>query len=222
VWFDHLLRYPTPAKATVSFAFDDGFATTVTSGKPALDKYGYRGTVFLMPTAVNTAGYLTQAQVDLLAQAGWDIGGHNVTDLTTLTFAQAEADVAATKAYLVDHGYKGGDAYAYPLGGHTFALRAMVAKYFNAARATSIFGQTRGYMARRNMMGRQLGPATAQAWITQAVGANEWLIITAHAIRTPTSTAEDYTPTNFAAVVDAVAASGAQVLPVSEALAVVG
>lgn len=222
MWIDQFVRYPTPARATISFANDDGFATTATVMKPALDKHGFRGSAYVMPTAIGTNGYMTQAQVDTLATAGWDIGGHGVNDLTTLSFAAAEADIEATKKYLVDRGYKGGDVYAYPLGGTTFALRTMVAKYFNAARGTSMFGQTRGYLNRRNMMTRQVGTpitlAAAKAWVDRAVAGNEWLIITSHALRA-TITAEDWTAADFAALVDYVAASGAQVMPVSEALA---
>lgn len=223
VWVDQVVRYPTPARPTISFAFDDGFASTFTDAKPAMDRYGYRGSAFIMPTALNTPAYMTQAQIDALAAQGWDIAGHNVTDLTTLTAAQAEADVLATKTYLVDRGYKGGDAYAYPLGGQTTALRAMVGKYFNAARGTSTLGQTRAYLARRNMMTRQLGSAVTvanvQGWVDQAAAGNEWLIITGHKLTATPVAAEDFTPANFTAVVDYVAASGAQVLPVSEALA---
>jgi hypothetical protein len=223
LWVDQFVRYTTPGRATVSFAFDDGFASVFTAAKPAMDKHGFRGSAYVMPSALGTTAYMTQGQVDALADGGWEIGGHGVSDLTTLSFAAAEADVAATKAYLVDRGYKGSDVYAYPLGGQNAALRAMVAKYFSAARGTSTFGQTRSYLARRNMMTRQVGTsvslATAQAWVDRAIANNDWLIITGHKLITPTGTAEDWAPADFAALVDYVASTGVQVLPVAEALA---
>jgi peptidoglycan/xylan/chitin deacetylase (PgdA/CDA1 family) len=223
LWIDQIARYTVPARPTISFAFDDGFATVLTAAKPAMDKYGYRGSVYLMPSYVGASGYLTQAQVDGMAEAGWEFGGHGWDDLTTLSAAAAEADVAATKAYLTDRGYRGSDVYVYPLGGQSEALRAMVAKYFGAARGTSTFGQTRSYVNRRNMMTRQLGMnislATMQGYVDKAIAGNNWLIITGHAFPGTMVNAEDWTPANFAALVDYIASKGVQVLPVAEALA---
>jgi hypothetical protein len=83
--------------------------------------------------------------------------------------------------------------------------------------------QTRSSLARRNMPTRQLGTsislATAQGWVDRAIANNEWLIITGHKLVSPTGTAEDWTPADFAALVDYVASKGVQVLPVAEALA---
>lgn len=223
LWVDQIIRYPAPPRPTVSLCFDDGFATTASVAKPKLDQYGYRGSAFFIAQRLGANGYLTQTQIDTLAQAGWDICGHGDTNLTTLSLAAAEADVLANKRYLVDHGYKGADVYAYPNDGQNFAVRTMVAKYFGAARGLSTFGQTRAYVPRRRFQGYQAGTArsvaTVNAWLDAGIATNSWMVLTFHNLPNSTSLPEDYLPADFASVIDHIAAAGVQVLPVSEALA---
>jgi peptidoglycan/xylan/chitin deacetylase (PgdA/CDA1 family) len=223
MWVDQVVRYPTPARPTISVAFDDGFATTASLAKPKMDQYGFRGSAFVIAQRIGTNGYLSQAQVDTLAQAGWDISGHGDINLTTLSPAAAEADVLLNKQYLVERGYKGGDVYAYPNDGQSFAIRTMVAKYFSAARGLSTFGQTRAYVPRRRFQGYQAGTAlsvaTIQAWLGAGIANNSWMVLTFHNLPNSTSLPEDYLPADFNTLIDYIATSGVQVLPISEALA---
>lgn len=82
---------PSPSKEEkiVSIAFDDGLGSTYWRGKPALDRYGLRGTiyvvtgsidkVFLDPELDARSEAITLQQLKELYEAGWEIGSHSVT-----------------------------------------------------------------------------------------------------------------------------------------------
>lgn len=223
MWVDQLTRTRRQTKPLVSIVFDDGFATTRTEAKKVLDNAGMRASTMIIPSLVGTASYMTQNQVDELAVAGWDIGGHGATDLTTLSATAAEADVKAMKKWLADRGYKGQDTYALPLGGHNDAVRKIVAKYFGFSRSTKQGTQTIHNVNPESAATRQPGSTWVlsdfQTHINRAIANNEWLILTFHALRDPTQTSEDVTPTMFADVINYLGSSGAEVVTLSEAIA---
>lgn len=223
MWLDQLIRYPQPARPTISLAFDDGYATTYTVAKPKMDEYGFRGTLFAITGRIGTNGYVSQAQVDALSQAGWDISGHGETNLLDIPLADAEADVLQMKKYLIDRGYKGGDVYAYPNDGQNFTIRNTVAKYFAAARGLVGFGQTRSYLNRHRFTGwqpgRYISVASVIARIDRAIATNGWEVLSFHNLPNAYGQNEDYLPADFRTIIDYIASSGVQVLPVSEALA---
>jgi Polysaccharide deacetylase len=75
--------YTEPAatfpNGVISLAYDDAYANQFTGARPALDKYGYRGTLFPILERIDSgAGYLTSAQVKHLHdRLGWEVGAHH-------------------------------------------------------------------------------------------------------------------------------------------------
>jgi len=86
---------------------------------------------------IGTTGKLTTAQVDDLYAAGWDICAHSVThtDMTTLSAAQAEDELAESQAYLRANGWtRGSRFFAWPHAASNATVRALSAKYYDIAR----------------------------------------------------------------------------------------
>jgi peptidoglycan/xylan/chitin deacetylase (PgdA/CDA1 family) len=59
--------------------FDDGCASDYTEAFPALVELGMRATFFVVPTFVDTPGYVTWAQLREMVAAGMEVGSHSLT-----------------------------------------------------------------------------------------------------------------------------------------------
>ncbi len=59
--------------------FDDGHASDYTEAFPALQELGLRATFFVVPTLVDTPGYVTWAQLREMVAAGMEVGSHSLT-----------------------------------------------------------------------------------------------------------------------------------------------
>jgi peptidoglycan/xylan/chitin deacetylase (PgdA/CDA1 family) len=86
---------------------DDGRATVHSVLMPMLATYGWRGTCYLTTSWVDTAGNMTAAELAEVYAAGWDIGNHSMThsNLTTLTEAEALAEIEGARDWLITNGY---------------------------------------------------------------------------------------------------------------------
>jgi len=62
-----------------SLTFDDGRASDYTEAFPVLMELGLRATFFVVPTAVDTPGYVTWSQLREMTAAGMEIGSHSLT-----------------------------------------------------------------------------------------------------------------------------------------------
>lgn len=67
------------AGAFYSLTFDDGAASDYAVAFPILQELGLRATFFVVPTLVDTAGYVTWAQLREMVAAGMEIGSHSLT-----------------------------------------------------------------------------------------------------------------------------------------------
>jgi peptidoglycan/xylan/chitin deacetylase (PgdA/CDA1 family) len=108
-----------PAATVVSLTFDDGRASQDLARRMLAD-HGLAGTFYLNSGLVGQPRYLTWEQVDALAEAGHEIGGHTVShpDLTTVTAEEARREVAGDREALLARGYAV-TTFAYPYGeGH--------------------------------------------------------------------------------------------------------
>jgi peptidoglycan/xylan/chitin deacetylase (PgdA/CDA1 family) len=59
--------------------FDDGSASDYTEAYPVLRELGMRATFFIVPTLVETPGYVTWAQLREMVAGGMEIGSHSMT-----------------------------------------------------------------------------------------------------------------------------------------------
>jgi peptidoglycan/xylan/chitin deacetylase (PgdA/CDA1 family) len=111
------LQTPAPAKP-ILLTFDDNTADFATNVVPVLKQYGFKATQFAVSGWVNNAGYLTSAQLQTLAAEGYDIQNHTQThaDLSTLTYADAYAEVSSADSFITGVTGKKPEFLAYPYG----------------------------------------------------------------------------------------------------------
>lgn len=131
-YFDNMV-YGYQARPKVIISFDDGWSTQLTEGYEYMKKYGMRGSLYLIKQRINTASYLTTANVQTLFDAGWAVMNHTdnhvnmATQLTTQ--AEVELEISACRDWIISSGWsrdKGELHLAYPNGGYdTKVLSAM-------------------------------------------------------------------------------------------------
>jgi peptidoglycan/xylan/chitin deacetylase (PgdA/CDA1 family) len=220
IWVDDLTVYEEAKKPIISFVFDDGWESQFTVARPKLDEYGYKATAYIIPSGIGAANTFTQDHVDSLARNDWDISGHNLTNLGTLTLTQVEADVRDTKTYLSTHGYKGSDHYAYPNGVANEAIKAIVQRYFTTGRNINRISQSSSYVSPMNINSYQvyqsISLVAAKAAVDAAIANNEWLILGFHDIKTTAAINIEWPTADFNDLVDYIATKNVDVKTVSE------
>ena len=73
---NHTLRIKLLEGKNVMFSFDDTRLMHYTVAAPLLEKYGYRGTFFIMTVAIGKKNYMTKKMIRDLADRGHSIGLH--------------------------------------------------------------------------------------------------------------------------------------------------
>ena len=124
----------------IVLTFDDGYADNYTNLLPLMQRYGYRGVLYLLgdfdlrhnqwdlaadPTEPHAA-LMDPAQKQAFVAAGWEIGAHTMTHprLTTLPLAQAAEEMARSKAALETVLQTAVVSFAYPYGDLNEAVKA--------------------------------------------------------------------------------------------------
>jgi hypothetical protein len=85
-----------------SFTFDDGHASDYTHAFPVLSELGMRATFFVVPTLVDTPGYVTWQQLREMVAAGMEVGSHSLTHpfVDRLDRAGLEREFGESKAII--------------------------------------------------------------------------------------------------------------------------
>lgn len=185
---------PQPA-AKISFTFDDGYVGALTSAAPALAQYGMTGTQYVTTGSVGQSSYLTWSQIaQLQNQYRWEIGSHTVThpELTTITPAQLESEMANSKKVLQSRGFAA-TSFAAPYGDYNNQVIAAAAKHYTTHRP---FHDTAGnnvwpysdYLLQVKQV--QVGVTVDQvkAYINEAKQKKLWLVLVFHEIKDAPST----------------------------------
>jgi peptidoglycan/xylan/chitin deacetylase (PgdA/CDA1 family) len=224
VWFDEYALVTNPASGgMLSFTFDDGHSSDYLQARQSLETYGYKGNIFVIPSLLGTSGRLTQNQVDTMHNQGWEISGHGNTNLTTLSTAEAESDIASTRDYLRSRGYRGSEIYAYPNGGYNATISTLIQKYFSLSRTIIGYNQPIRYMnptaLHSHVVHSTDTSTTVNGWIDTAVTNHEWLILSFHRITDSTpASATEYLTTDLQSIVSHAYTSGIEVLPMAQAM----
>ncbi|MDQ0923100.1 hypothetical protein QF038_001608 [Pseudarthrobacter sp. W1I19] len=172
--------------------------------------------------------FLTDAQViELHDTYGWEVGAHcydassHAKGLPDLTPEQRIAEFEAVKAWQKALGFSS-PSHAYPLGTHDVATEADVAKYWSASRLASShgFNETTTPARRYSLLAENItqGATAIGAAATKAHNDKGVLFVMLHAIVPSGGDANAITPTVLTAVLDAIAASGCEVVTMQEAL----
>ncbi|MFC4591644.1 polysaccharide deacetylase family protein [Sphaerisporangium corydalis] len=117
---------PGITRTIVALTFDDAWATQVIAGE-LLRAHHLVGTFYINSGFLGRPKRLTRAQVDTLAAAGNEIGGHTLTHsrLPTLSLAAKRRQICGDRRALMAMGYRP-RSFAYPYGMFDAATVAVV------------------------------------------------------------------------------------------------
>lgn len=124
----------------VLLTFDDGFADFYEGALPALRKYDFKATLYIVTKYIGDTGrwlvregegnrpMLSWEQVLEINAAGIECGGHTHThpQLDTIPHAQVREEVSLCKTILEDKLNHEVRSFAYPFGYHTAAIKEIV------------------------------------------------------------------------------------------------
>lgn len=197
------------SRPNVIITFDDGWDGAYASGFNYMQQKGLRGTMFVIKDTLGTAGYMTEAQMQELYDAGWDLGVHSVNQHDTLgSQAAVSADIAYNKSYLTSKGWVGAEhILAYP-GGVTmpYSYAALADNGITVARTTSdkLFAPEFGSWDKRMIAGWAANGSSSAAILAnvdKAISHGKTVVLYMHDIEL-TPGPDDIDPTTFTEVID--------------------
>jgi peptidoglycan/xylan/chitin deacetylase (PgdA/CDA1 family) len=149
VRLDELIERPSDdAEPLVCLTFDDGYRDNHEVTLPVLERFGVKGTFFLIPslfggrlrTAHGEEPLMTLEQAREIAALGHEIGSHTLTHavLTRVPAAEARREIRDSKRRLEDLLSVPVTCFSYPLGKSDTATKAMAREAgYRAAVTTS-------------------------------------------------------------------------------------
>jgi len=113
---------------TVVLTFDDGHDDFATRAVPVLLRYDFTATAFVVPGFLGRPSYMTAAQVQQVAAAGFTIGAHTLhhVDLPAKSAAVAEVEIEASRTQLQSLTGQPVLDFAYPYGRYNAAVVKLV------------------------------------------------------------------------------------------------
>lgn len=119
----------------VSLTFDDGYKSQYTDMLPILEKYGLKGTFYVITGLIGAPHYLNEDQLKELYVRGHEIGSHTVSHpyLTTLKDKTIHWELERSKRFLAEKGISV-KTFSYPYGDYLPRVGDICKKYYIAAR----------------------------------------------------------------------------------------
>jgi len=112
----------------VVLSFDDGYASQAKVAAPALRAHGWPAVLNLQVRRIGARGGLAKRAVRALLRAGWELDAHSIThpDLTRVSNARLDREVAGSRRALQRTFGAPVDFFAYPYGRQSARVRAAV------------------------------------------------------------------------------------------------
>jgi peptidoglycan/xylan/chitin deacetylase (PgdA/CDA1 family) len=218
MWFED-----EPAQAIVSLTFDDGYDEHALVAAPAMKKYGFRGTAYVMPDQIGSFNYMTADQLrQLHDQYGWDVAAHHNDPFTSFPPDALERTILGIQRFLVTNGFRGGARHlAYPLGKQEpRTVLPLVREHFLTARVASGGAETLPpadwHRLRAFNVLKTTTPDEIQTAVRRAKQHKEWLILMLHWLVDAPQRDTDYAIRDFEEMLRRIAAERVEVRTVSE------
>jgi peptidoglycan/xylan/chitin deacetylase (PgdA/CDA1 family) len=208
----------------VTVTFDDGYQSVYDNALPVLQSLGIKSTQFIITGNTDTDPFfMTSAELLAMYNLGHELGSHSVShpDLTTLTPAELDYQLSASKAFLET--LTGGtvEDFAYPFGIYNDTVVAAVRQHYLAARCSVAGINSRTgfneYLVKAQAVVDTTTPDEVQGWIDDAIANNYWLVIMYHQID---DAAGEYhtTPANLALEMQYLSGTGVTVETMKDAM----
>lgn len=115
---DDNTKSPNTDKINIVFTMDDGWETQYTKAYQVLDKYGFKGSIGIIPSRIGQEKYMTYRQISDLYIKGWGIVNHSYNHLKShKSTAEEVADIESSKKWMDSKLLKdGSNIYIAPYG----------------------------------------------------------------------------------------------------------
>jgi peptidoglycan/xylan/chitin deacetylase (PgdA/CDA1 family) len=221
---------PTPFnRGLVSVTFDDGWTNQYTNALPLLQKYGVKGTFYIISGELNDQpDYMSPSQVKNLYNNGNEIGSHSVThpDLTTVSQNQLINEMAGSQTTLQNLIGAPVTDFAYPYGAYNTNTINMGQQYYQSQRTVSAGLNTKDSLDLTKLkiyeVDSNITQAQVKGWVDAAIAQKSWLILVYHEVaNTPTDPTDDLyhtTPADLDAELSYIKNSGVATETVHQAI----
>ena len=120
-------KFNLPEKPII-ITFDDGYVDNYTNAVPIMEKYGMRGTIFMVVNEIGKERYLTLDQLKDLEKRNIEIGSHTANHLPLATLSSEEKKSEIDKSKLLSEwkGLKTVFFMAYPNGSYDKEVEQML------------------------------------------------------------------------------------------------
>ncbi len=213
-----------PARAAVTFSFDDAPDSATGLGAALLAQRGMRATYFvaagLAGTVAHLGRYADRDEVRRLAAEGHEVASHTYShlDCGRVTAEALAADLDRNARAFADWGLPPARTFAYPYGDVGAATKAVAASRFALCRGVhaGLLGEGSDLnQAPAIAMDGEAGEARAHAALERAASRGEWLILFAHQV-TPEVGEFAVAPEALARLLDAARGRGLDVVTAAE------
>jgi peptidoglycan/xylan/chitin deacetylase (PgdA/CDA1 family) len=147
----------------VALTFDDGYDDAYTEAFPLLRRHGFVATFYIVSSFVGHEGYMRWDELQILQNAGMEIGSHSVThpDLTTLAQNQVSYQVTQSAEEIKTHLQIPVESFCYPIGKNNTSIQSIVkeAGYSNATTTMQSWYQRNLYALPRLRISGELSQA---------------------------------------------------------------
>lgn len=212
----------------VSLTFDDGWVSDYSNVADLLNTYRYKGTFYLNPSTIDTAGVMSSEQVSSLESRGHELASHGYEhlNLTALNKQSIQYQLEHAHSYFTQVHDKKTINFASPYGASDAQTAYYVRKFYASQRGTEDGINTRQSFDPYNLKVLYVGNDTPISKLVdslkQAKQTNGWLILVYHQV-TPTGTdATTITPQQFKQQLDTISQNSVAVQPVGDVIQKLG
>lgn len=208
----------------VSITFDDGWESAYNNGVPLLDQFGYKGTFYLNPAAIDTTSFMNSEQVTTLAKSGHELASHGYEhlNLTTLDIQSIDYQLRHAGEYFKQVHNQQATQLSVPFGGTDNQVSHYARSYYASLRGTESGINTRQnfdpYALLVLYIGNDTTPAKLADALAEVKASNGWLILVYHRVDTNTQGEPVISPAQFQQQLDTLKKSNLTVKTVSEAM----
>ena len=98
----------------IILTFDDGYLDVYQNAYPILQEAGYTATIYLIENTLNDYGYISDANIEELSDAGWEFGNHSATHAYLPSSKNMQDEVCGSRTRLIEKYNLPFDSFAYP------------------------------------------------------------------------------------------------------------
>lgn len=228
VHFDDLAVYEmAPSAPAITLMFDDGENDTYSIAKPILDQHGLKGSAAIISDMPGTStSFMSWAEIKELSDGGWNMASHSRThrDLTALSQADLQTEINNQSVFTAQGLTV--NSFVTPFGAYNNQVMIEAEKAgYTSARNYEQGDNPQGTFPYEVKIRGVLYTTTLNevaSWINEAKTNKSWIVITFHSISPIGDDAYHVTPDMFTSIVQAVAASGVNVITYDQGVATYG